>query len=55
MTAAGAAADFSVLTGADTMIVSYLLAGARGTICANANIVPEVVRAAYDAVQARQA
>jgi dihydrodipicolinate synthase/N-acetylneuraminate lyase len=46
------AADFSVLTGTDTMIVSYLLAGARGTICANANIVPEMVRAAYDAVLA---
>jgi 4-hydroxy-tetrahydrodipicolinate synthase len=52
VTAAGSAADFSVLTGTDTMIVSYLLAGARGTICANANIVPEVVRAAYDAVLA---
>jgi 4-hydroxy-tetrahydrodipicolinate synthase len=46
------AADFSVLTGTDTMLVSYLLAGARGTICANANIVPETVRAAYDAVLA---
>ena len=52
VTAAGAAADFSLLTGTDTMIVSYLLAGARGTICANANIVPDVVRAAYDAFQA---
>lgn len=47
-----AAAGFSVLTGTDTMLVSYLLAGARGTICANANIVPEVVRATYDAVLA---
>jgi dihydrodipicolinate synthase/N-acetylneuraminate lyase len=46
------AADFSVLTGSDSMIVSYLLTGARGTICANANIVPELVRAAYDAVLA---
>jgi dihydrodipicolinate synthase/N-acetylneuraminate lyase len=52
VTAAGAAADFSLLTGTDTLIVSYLLHGARGTICANANIVPEVVRAAYDATQA---
>ena len=52
MTAAGAAADFSLLTGTDVLLVSYLLAGARGTICANANIVPEVVRAAYDAVLA---
>jgi dihydrodipicolinate synthase/N-acetylneuraminate lyase len=47
-----AAAEFSVLTGTDSMLVSYLLAGARGTICANANIVPELVRAAYDAVLA---
>jgi 4-hydroxy-tetrahydrodipicolinate synthase len=47
-----AAADFSLLTGTDSMIVSYLLHGARGTICANANIVPELVRAAYDAVLA---
>jgi 4-hydroxy-tetrahydrodipicolinate synthase len=50
--AAGAAADFSVLTGADTMLVPYLLAGARGTICANANVVPELVIAVYDAVSA---
>jgi dihydrodipicolinate synthase/N-acetylneuraminate lyase len=50
--AAGAAADFSVLTGADTMLVPYLLAGARGTICANANVVPELVIAVYDAVRA---
>ena len=50
--AAGAAADFSVLTGTDSMLVSYMLAGARGTICANANVVPELVRAVYDAVRA---
>jgi 4-hydroxy-tetrahydrodipicolinate synthase len=50
--AAGSASDFSLLTGTDTMLVSYLLAGARGTICANANIVPEIVRAAYDATRA---
>ena len=49
-----AAAHFSVLTGTDSMLVSYLLAGARGTICANANIVPGVVRAAYDATRAGQ-
>ncbi len=47
-----AAADFSVLTGTDSMLVSYLLAGGRGTICANANIVPALVRATYDAVLA---
>jgi 4-hydroxy-tetrahydrodipicolinate synthase len=50
--AAGAAADFSVLTGTDSMLVSYLLAGARGTICADANIVPELVLAVYEAVRA---
>jgi dihydrodipicolinate synthase/N-acetylneuraminate lyase len=50
--AAGAADDFSVLTGTDSLLVSYMLAGARGTICANANVVPELVRAAYDAVRA---
>ena len=50
--AAGAAADFSVLTGTDSMLVSYMLAGARGTICANANVVPELVLAVYDAVRA---
>lgn len=50
--AVGAAADFSVLTGTDSMLVSYMLAGARGTICANANVVPEMVLAVYDAVKA---
>jgi dihydrodipicolinate synthase/N-acetylneuraminate lyase len=46
------AAGFSVLTGTDSMLVSYLLYGARGTICSNANVVPELVLAAYDAVRA---
>jgi 4-hydroxy-tetrahydrodipicolinate synthase len=50
--AAGAADDFSVLTGTDSLLVSYMLAGARGTICANANVVPELVLAVYDAVRA---
>ena len=50
--AAGAAAGFSVLTGTDSMLVSYMLAGAQGTICASANIVPGLVRAVYDAVRA---
>jgi 4-hydroxy-tetrahydrodipicolinate synthase len=50
--AAGSAADFSVLTGTDSMLVSYMLAGARGTICASANVVPEVVLAVYEAVRA---
>ncbi len=47
-----AAAHVSVLTGTDSMIVSYLLSGARGTICASANLVPEVVLAAYQAARA---
>jgi 4-hydroxy-tetrahydrodipicolinate synthase len=34
------------------MLVSYMLAGARGTICASANVVPEVVLAVYEAVRA---
>ena len=46
------AADFSVLTGTDTLLVSYLLAGARGTICASANLVPETVLATYEAALA---
>jgi dihydrodipicolinate synthase/N-acetylneuraminate lyase len=50
--AAGAAAGFSVLTGTDSLLVAYMLAGARGTICASANIVPGLVRAVYDAVRA---
>jgi dihydrodipicolinate synthase/N-acetylneuraminate lyase len=52
LAAAGAAAGFSVLTGTDSMLVSAMLAGARGAICASANIVPEWVRAVYEAVQA---
>ena len=50
--AAGAADEFSVLTGTDSLLVAAMLAGARGTICANANIVPEVVLSAYEAVRA---
>jgi Dihydrodipicolinate synthetase family len=50
----GAAADFSVLRGTDSMLVSYMLAGARGTICGSANVVPELVLAVYDAVPGGQ-
>jgi len=50
--AAGQADNFSLLTGIDWMMVSYLTHGARGTICGNANIVPETVVALYDAFQA---
>lgn len=49
--AAGVAGEFSVLTGIDSLLVSYLLAGAHGTICASANVVPELVCAVYDAVR----
>jgi 4-hydroxy-tetrahydrodipicolinate synthase len=45
------AADFSVLTGTDSMLVAYMLAGAQGTICASANLVPELVAAVYHAVR----
>ena len=50
--AAGHSADFTVVTGTDSMLVSSMLAGARGTICGSANVVPELVLAAYDAVRA---
>jgi 4-hydroxy-tetrahydrodipicolinate synthase len=50
--AAGTGDGFSVLTGTDSMLVSYMLAGGRGTICASANIVPETVLAVYEAVRA---
>lgn len=50
-TASSSTVDFSVLTGADSMLVPYMLAGARGAICANANVVPELVVAVYDAVR----
>jgi 4-hydroxy-tetrahydrodipicolinate synthase len=51
LAAAGAGDEFSVLTGIDSMLVAYLLDGARGTICASANVVPELVRGVYDAVR----
>lgn len=50
--AAAGVHEFSVLTGTDSMLVEYMLAGAQGTICANANIVPELVGAVYEAVRA---
>ena len=50
--AAAGPADFSVLTGIDSLLVSAMLAGARGTICGSANVVPELVRAVYEAVLA---
>ena len=50
--AAGQTDNFSVLTGTDWLLVAYLTHGARGTICGNANVVPELVRAVYDAFRA---
>jgi dihydrodipicolinate synthase/N-acetylneuraminate lyase len=50
--AAGHTDNFSVLTGTDWLLVAYLTHGARGTICGNANVVPELVRAVYDAFRA---
>jgi 4-hydroxy-tetrahydrodipicolinate synthase len=50
--AAGASSGFSVLTGTDSLLVSSMLAGARGAICASANLVPGLVLAVYDAVRA---
>ena len=50
--AAAGPADFSVLTGIDSLLVASMLAGARGTICGSANVVPELVRAVYEAVLA---
>jgi 4-hydroxy-tetrahydrodipicolinate synthase len=38
----GAAADFAVLTGTDTLLMAGLLSGADGTIAASANLVPEL-------------
>jgi 4-hydroxy-tetrahydrodipicolinate synthase len=53
--AAAGADDFSLVTGTDSMLVEYMLAGAQGTICANANVVPELVLAVYEAVRAGKA
>jgi dihydrodipicolinate synthase/N-acetylneuraminate lyase len=38
----GSAADFTVLTGTDTLLMASLLSGADGTIAASANLVPEL-------------
>jgi 4-hydroxy-tetrahydrodipicolinate synthase len=50
--AAAGTVDFSVLTGVDSLLVAYLLAGARGTICGSLNLVPDLVLAVYEAVRA---
>jgi 4-hydroxy-tetrahydrodipicolinate synthase len=40
---------FPLLTGTDSLLVPYLQAGARGTICSSANVVPDLVLAVYQA------
>jgi 4-hydroxy-tetrahydrodipicolinate synthase len=50
--AACAGAEFSVFTGTDTLLVASLLAGARGTIAASANLVPDLTVAVYQAFAA---
>ena len=47
-----AGAEFSVLTGTDTLLVASLLSGARGTIAASANLVPELTVGIYQAFTA---
>jgi 4-hydroxy-tetrahydrodipicolinate synthase len=43
--------SFAVLTGTDTMLVAALVAGALGTICASANLVPELPAGIFAAVR----
>jgi len=45
-------AEFSVLTGTDTLLVASLLTGARGTIAASANLVPQLTVGIYQAFTA---
>jgi 4-hydroxy-tetrahydrodipicolinate synthase len=42
-----AGADFSVLTGTDSLLVASLLTGAHGTIAASANLAPQLVVGVY--------
>jgi dihydrodipicolinate synthase/N-acetylneuraminate lyase len=51
---ATADAEFSVLTGSDTLLVASLTAGAAGTIAASANLVPELTSGVCRAVAAGQ-
>jgi 4-hydroxy-tetrahydrodipicolinate synthase len=46
---ATAGADFSVLTGTDTLLVASFTLGAAGTIAASANLVPELLTRVYRA------
>jgi dihydrodipicolinate synthase/N-acetylneuraminate lyase len=49
---ATAGAEFSVLTGADSMLVASLAMGAAGTIAASVNLVPELTAGIYRACAA---
>lgn len=42
--------QFSLLTGSDTMLLSSGMVGAKGTIAASVNLVPELVCALWDAI-----
>ncbi|MDF2964405.1 MAG: 4-hydroxy-tetrahydrodipicolinate synthase [Paenibacillus sp.] len=44
----GAAADFSVMAGTDSLILSTLMAGGKGAIAATANLFPELVVSIYE-------
>ena len=44
------AEDFAVVVGTDSMFVGCLIAGASGSICASANVVPELPVGIFDAV-----
>jgi 4-hydroxy-tetrahydrodipicolinate synthase len=49
---ATANADFSVLTGTDTLLVPSLAMGAAGTIAGSVNLVPDLVSGIYRAFRA---
>lgn len=44
---------FSLLTGSDTLLVASMVAGGSGTIAASVNLVPDVVVALFEAIQAK--
>lgn len=51
-TAGVAAAEFAVLTGTDAMLLGCLLEGGSGSICASANVVPQLPAGILAAVRA---
>jgi dihydrodipicolinate synthase/N-acetylneuraminate lyase len=50
--AATRSAEFSVLTGTDTMLLASLVAGGAGTIAASVNVVPHLAQGLYEAATA---